>query len=83
MKSKPYITIYDLYIFIERIISIMNRQVLLCRSILENPSITQRELADQFFLSLGTVNHLVKECTDLCLLPLKRRKAFWKSRGSE
>ncbi len=43
----------------------MNRQVLLCRSILENPSITQRELADQFFLSLGTVNHLVKECTGL------------------
>ena len=55
MKSKPYITIYDLYIFIERIISIMNRQVLLCRSILENPSITQRELADQFFLSLVAV----------------------------
>lgn len=40
----------------------MNRQALLCRSILEAPSITQRELAEQLFLSLGTVNNLVKEC---------------------
>lgn len=40
----------------------MNRQVLLCRSILENPSVTQRELAEQLFVSLGTINSLMKEC---------------------
>lgn len=40
----------------------MNRQALLCRSILETPSITQRELSEQLFLSLGTINNLVKEC---------------------
>ncbi len=40
----------------------MNRQALVCRSILESPSITQRELAEQLFLSLGTVNNLIKEC---------------------
>lgn len=40
----------------------MNRQALLCRSILENPSVTQRELAEQLLVSLGTVNSLVKEC---------------------
>lgn len=40
----------------------MNRQALLCRNILENPKITQRELADQLSVSLGTVNSLVKSC---------------------
>lgn len=43
----------------------MNRQFLLCRSILENPSVTQRELADQLFVSLGTINSLMKECLAL------------------
>ncbi len=43
----------------------MNRQFLLCRNILENPSITQRELADQLFVSLGTINSLMKECLNL------------------
>lgn len=40
----------------------MNRHALLCRTILEHPEITQRELARQLDLSLGTVNHLIKEC---------------------
>ena len=40
----------------------MDRQALLCRSIVEDPAITQRELADRLFISLGTVNNLMKEC---------------------
>lgn len=40
----------------------MNRQALICRSILESPAITQRELAERLFLSLGTVNNLIREC---------------------
>lgn len=40
----------------------MNRQVLLCRSILESPSSTQRDLAGQMGISLGSVNALIKEC---------------------
>ena len=46
----------------------MNRQALLCRSILEMPSITQRELAEKLDMSLGTINSLVKECTSLGFL---------------
>lgn len=41
----------------------MNRHALLCRTILEHPAITQRELSRQLDLSLGTINHLIKECT--------------------
>lgn len=40
----------------------MNRNVIICRSILENPAITQRELASKLMVSLGTANTLVKEC---------------------
>ncbi len=43
----------------------MNRYGLICRSIREHPGITQRELGQQLSLSLGTVNHLIKECTAL------------------
>lgn len=39
----------------------MNRYGILCRSILENKKITQRDLAAAMNLSLGTCNHLVKE----------------------
>ncbi len=42
----------------------MDRQALLCRSIAEDPAVTQRELADQLFISLGSVNNLMKECTN-------------------
>lgn len=41
----------------------MNRQALLCRTILEQPDITQRELAERLNVSLGTANSLIKECT--------------------
>lgn len=43
----------------------MNRQALLCRTILEHPDITQRELAEKLDISLGTANSLIKECTAL------------------
>ncbi len=48
----------------------MNRHALLCRSILENPAATQRELSEMLMLSLGTINHLVKECNDLGYLQI-------------
>ena len=41
----------------------MNNQVLLLRNILENPGITQREIARKLDVSLGTVNHLYAELT--------------------
>ena len=40
----------------------MDRYGLVCRTVLEQPSITQREMAQRMDLSLGTVNSLVKEC---------------------
>lgn len=40
----------------------MNRNVIICRSILENPAVTQRELAQSLDISLGSANNLVKEC---------------------
>ena len=43
----------------------MDRHGLICRSIWENPHITQREMAQRLSLSLGTVNHLIKECIAL------------------
>ena len=43
----------------------MDRKALLCRSILETPAITQRELAEKLDVSLGTVNGLVQDCTGL------------------
>lgn len=43
----------------------MNRYVIICRSILEDPEITQRELAQILDVSLGTVNNLVRECMEL------------------
>ncbi len=42
----------------------MDRKALLCRSILEQPRITQRELAKLLDVSLGTVNGLMKECME-------------------
>ncbi len=40
----------------------MNRKVILLRTIIEHPDITQRELAKLSGLSLGAVNGLLKEC---------------------
>ncbi|MEY8338712.1 sugar phosphate nucleotidyltransferase [Lachnospiraceae bacterium 62-35] len=39
----------------------MNYYGLICRSIMETPGISQRELARALDVSLGTVNHLIKE----------------------
>lgn len=40
----------------------MDRQGLVCRTVLEQPGITQRELAVKLNVSLGTANGLIKEC---------------------
>ena len=42
----------------------MDRNVIICRSILENPAVTQRELSQEMSVSLGTANNLVKECVE-------------------
>ena len=42
----------------------MDRLGLICRNILEEPYITQRELAKRMELSLGTINGLIKECAE-------------------
>lgn len=50
----------------------MNRTGLLCRYIKENSKCTQRDLAQQMELSLGTVNTLIKDCIkDRLLAPGK------------
>ena len=46
----------------------MDRNVIICRSILENPAVTQRELAKELHVSLGTANSLVKECLEKKLI---------------
>lgn len=43
----------------------MDRHGLVCRTILEHPKVTQRELGQILDFSLGTVNSLVKECAAL------------------
>ena len=40
----------------------MDRYALVCRTILEHPNATQRDMAQILDLSLGTINSLVKEC---------------------
>ena len=40
----------------------MDRYALVCRTILEHPKATQRDMAQILEFSLGTVNSLVKEC---------------------
>ena len=42
----------------------MDRNVIICRSILENPAVTQRDLSKELSISLGTVNNLIKECME-------------------
>ena len=42
----------------------MDRKALVCRNILERPQITQRELARELAVSLGTANGLMKECEE-------------------
>lgn len=52
----------------------MDRNVIICRSILENPAITQRELAKELHVSLGTANSLVKECLEKDLITTGKKK---------
>lgn len=40
----------------------MDRHGLVCRTVLEQPDITQREMAQKLNVSLGTANGLMKEC---------------------
>ena len=40
----------------------MDRHGLVCRAVLEQPDITQRELAGKLDVSLGTANGLIKDC---------------------
>lgn len=42
----------------------MDRCVLACRALLEKPELTQRELASELDISLGTANSLMKECLE-------------------
>ncbi len=42
----------------------MDRCVLVCRTLLEQPQITQRELAAELEVSLGTANSLMRECLE-------------------
>lgn len=42
----------------------MNDYAKLCRSIMEKPDITQRELAKELKVSLGTINRLIHECEE-------------------
>ena len=53
----------------------MNRQVLILRSILENPCVTQRELAEILGTSLGTANTLFRECLEQGLIAEEKCEA--------
>lgn len=46
----------------------MDRYGLICRTILEKPGVTQREMAKELSLSLGTINNLTKECVSRGLI---------------
>ena len=50
----------------------MDRNVIVCRSIFENSAVTQRELAKELHISLGTANSLVKECLDKQLIAINK-----------
>ena len=42
----------------------MDRNVIICRLVLENPAVTQREISQELMVSLGTANSLVKDCME-------------------
>lgn len=46
----------------------MDKHALVCRNVLENPQITQRDLSQTMDISLGTANHLIKECVEQHLI---------------
>lgn len=53
----------------------MDRIGLICRYIKEHPHCTQRELAQQLKLSLGSVNTLIKECSSRYLIAQEKSSA--------
>ena len=61
----------------------MNRQVLILRSILENPNVTQRELAEILGTSLGTANTLFRECLEQGLIAEETHEAEAAERVAE
>ena len=46
----------------------MNRNVVICRLVLEKPAVTQREISQELMISLGTANSLVKDCVEKGLI---------------
>ena len=55
----------------------MDRTGLICRNVLEHPEITQRELAHELNVSLGTANTLLKDCISKGLIvPAKTGAAY-------
>ena len=54
----------------------MDRHGLVCRCIKEHPQITQRELAGELSLSLGTVNHLIRECISMGYVEQNQEKGY-------
>lgn len=50
----------------------MDRHGLICRGILEHPAATQRELARELNVSLGTANRLVNECLEQGLITIEQ-----------
>ena len=46
----------------------MDKHALVCRNILEHSQITQRELAQAMEVSLGSINRMIKECTEQDLI---------------
>ena len=62
----------------------MDRHGLVCRAVLEQPDITQRELAGKLDVSLGTANGLIKECLAKGYIGEKssqKGKARWRLRA--
>ncbi len=53
----------------------MDRIGLICRHIKEHPHATQREMAQQLGLSLGTINTLVRECSSRHLIAQEKSSA--------
>lgn len=53
----------------------MDRHGLVCRTVLEQPDITQREMAQKLKVSLGTANGLIKECIGMGYIAERGRRS--------
>ena len=51
----------------------MDKYALICRSILEQPAVTQRALAEILSLSLGSVNRLIRDCLEQGLIRVSEK----------